>query len=157
MADYGVPQTRRRFVLVAGRGFGIPFPEPTHARLPDATGGRDRWVTVREAIGGNAAPVTLAYLILGHDERAKRHLMLRLLPGDQFWRKPFLKEPLALLLRATHVKFSSPKADKNDSCLPVSVFGITLRVVGQPLELGHEAIPGSNSVAKQYTNDQQKD
>ena len=34
MADYGVPQSRRRLVLLAGLGFEIPFPKPTHAQSP---------------------------------------------------------------------------------------------------------------------------
>ncbi len=37
MADFGIPQSRRRLVLLAGLGFEIPFPEPTHARIPDPT------------------------------------------------------------------------------------------------------------------------
>ncbi|MCJ7786642.1 DNA cytosine methyltransferase, partial [Patescibacteria group bacterium] len=35
MADYGVPQSRRRFVLLAGKGFEIPLPNPTHSRKGD--------------------------------------------------------------------------------------------------------------------------
>jgi len=30
VADYGVPQMRRRYVLVAGRGFPLTIPPPTH-------------------------------------------------------------------------------------------------------------------------------
>lgn len=56
-ADYGIPQRRRRFVLVAGRGFVVPLPTPTHARLPDQA--RAPWVTVREAIRGLGAPEKL--------------------------------------------------------------------------------------------------
>ena len=32
MADYGVPHLRRRRVLLAGRGFEIPFPDTTHRK-----------------------------------------------------------------------------------------------------------------------------
>ncbi|MEO5586200.1 MAG: DNA (cytosine-5-)-methyltransferase, partial [Novosphingobium sp.] len=32
VADYGVPQMRRRFVLLAGRGFPIDLPPATHSR-----------------------------------------------------------------------------------------------------------------------------
>jgi len=58
MADYGVPQNRRRMVLVAGRGFVIPIPRPTHARVPDETDGRLPWVSLREALGKRPHPVT---------------------------------------------------------------------------------------------------
>lgn len=57
VADYGVPQFRRRLVLLAGRGFRIPLPKPTHSRdgkkLP-------RWKTVGEAIVGMPPPLTLS-------------------------------------------------------------------------------------------------
>jgi DNA (cytosine-5)-methyltransferase 1 len=49
MADYGVPQSRRRLVLLAGRGFAIPFPEATHSKRGD--GELPHWATVRETIG----------------------------------------------------------------------------------------------------------
>jgi len=60
MADYGVPQSRRRLVLLAGRGFGVPFPASTHARVPN-DGGLKPWVTAREAIGGRVSPVTFPH------------------------------------------------------------------------------------------------
>ncbi len=55
-ADYGVPQHRRRLVVVGGReDVGAPpFPEPTHAApesLFVASGARQPWRTVRDAIG----------------------------------------------------------------------------------------------------------
>ncbi len=59
MADFGVPQSRRRFVLLAGRGFMIPLPEPTHARDPKPGDGLQRWHTVRETLHGRKAPPTL--------------------------------------------------------------------------------------------------
>lgn len=60
MADYGVPQSRRRLVLIAGKGFVIPLPESTHARSPDANSKLKPWVTVRQVLGGIRAPVTLS-------------------------------------------------------------------------------------------------
>ena len=34
MANFGIPQSRRRLVLLAGRGFSVAFPTPSHARFP---------------------------------------------------------------------------------------------------------------------------
>jgi DNA (cytosine-5)-methyltransferase 1 len=48
VADYGVPQKRRRLVLVAAKGFALPLPEPTHHRI--GKGGLPRWKTLRDAI-----------------------------------------------------------------------------------------------------------
>lgn len=42
-ADYGVPQQRKRLVLLASKHQQITLPKPTHP-------GKERWVTVREAI-----------------------------------------------------------------------------------------------------------
>ena len=59
MADYGVPQSRRRLVLVAGLGFEVPFPEPTHVHVPDDGSGLRPWKTVKQAISHMGAPITL--------------------------------------------------------------------------------------------------
>lgn len=50
VADYGVPQMRRRLVLLAGLGFRIEMPARTHSRTGE--GGLRRWRTVRDAIHG---------------------------------------------------------------------------------------------------------
>ena len=51
VADYGVPQSRRRFVLLAGKGFGIQIPESKNKRRK----------TLREALKGiNKTPLTLS-------------------------------------------------------------------------------------------------
>ena len=59
MADFGIPQSRRRLVLLAGRGFKITFPEATHSRSPKEASGLKKWTTVREAISHMGTPVTL--------------------------------------------------------------------------------------------------
>ncbi len=59
MADYGVPQSRRRLVMLAGRGFKIPFPQPSHSKAPAFGSGLRSWLTLRRAIGGEKKPVTM--------------------------------------------------------------------------------------------------
>ncbi|KEO81293.1 cytosine methyltransferase [Tumebacillus flagellatus] len=96
VADYGVPQTRRRLVLLAGKGFHIPFPEPTHSR----TGENDLplWRTLRDAISDMPEPVTLSQTKkLGGPKNAKWHVvrdmsaqnikrLKKAIPGES-WRK----------------------------------------------------------------------
>lgn len=54
-ADYGVPQTRRRAILLASRERDITPPEPTHAEAPEPESlfgpGRQRWVSMADALG----------------------------------------------------------------------------------------------------------
>ncbi len=57
-ADYGVPQNRKRLVVLAGNGFEIPMPTPSHSKNGDNN--LPPWRTVRETISGLPAPVTLA-------------------------------------------------------------------------------------------------
>lgn len=59
MADYGVPQRRRRLVLLAGRGFSINLPHPTHTRSP-TTPDLLPWNTVRATLVAADPPCTLA-------------------------------------------------------------------------------------------------
>ena len=58
VADYGVPQFRRRLVLLAGLGFAIELPKPTHAK--DGANGCPPWRTVEDAIGNMPQPDTLS-------------------------------------------------------------------------------------------------
>lgn len=59
MADFGVPQSRRRLVLLAGLGFSVRLPTRTHARSTNGSSDLPSWMTVREAIGHMGEPVTL--------------------------------------------------------------------------------------------------
>jgi DNA (cytosine-5)-methyltransferase 1 len=59
MADYGVPQSRRRLVLLAGRGFKIPFPKTTHAKNPPPKSKLKKWLTLRDVIANQPRPVTM--------------------------------------------------------------------------------------------------
>jgi DNA (cytosine-5)-methyltransferase 1 len=57
-ADYGVPQTRTRRILMASRVAQVQPPPPTHAQNPadDLFGGSAApWVTMAEALGWNEA------------------------------------------------------------------------------------------------------
>jgi len=57
-ADYGVPQTRRRAILIASRARRVSAPEPTHAKQAEDASlfgpGRARWVSMAEALGWGA-------------------------------------------------------------------------------------------------------
>ncbi|MFE4055202.1 DNA cytosine methyltransferase [Streptomyces sp. NPDC059096] len=57
-ADYGVPQTRRRAILLASRVRTAVPPAPTHARVAEPESlfgpGRARWVSMSEALGWGA-------------------------------------------------------------------------------------------------------
>lgn len=56
VADFGVPQRRRRLVLLAGLGFHIDMPSVTHSRT--GADGLPKWRTVRDTISGLTEPVT---------------------------------------------------------------------------------------------------
>ncbi|MEU3188395.1 DNA cytosine methyltransferase [Streptomyces sp. NPDC006923] len=57
-ADYGVPQTRRRAILIASRTRTAVPPDPTHARLAEAETlfgpGRERWRSMADALDWGA-------------------------------------------------------------------------------------------------------
>lgn len=57
-ADYGVPQTRRRAILLASRIRTAQPPAPTHAQVAEPESlfgpGRDRWVSMAQALGWGA-------------------------------------------------------------------------------------------------------
>ncbi|WP_405729359.1 DNA cytosine methyltransferase [Streptomyces sp. NBC_00028] len=57
-ADYGVPQTRRRAILLASRTLTAEPPPPTHAKAAEPESlfgpGRAKWVSMAEALGWGA-------------------------------------------------------------------------------------------------------
>ena len=58
VANYGVPQDRKRFVLLAGLGFEVEIPKPTHSK----NGGENTkpWVTVETALQDMEEPILLS-------------------------------------------------------------------------------------------------
>ena len=77
VADYGVPQFRRRFVLLGGLGFEITLPDPTHS--VSRTDDLEPWRTVRDVIEGMPEPVTLAEAKgKGAVERSDWHIVRQL-------------------------------------------------------------------------------
>lgn len=60
MADYGVPQSRRRLVLLAGNGFYIPLPKQTHCYKGDRKRSLKSWLTLADVIKNMEKPVTLS-------------------------------------------------------------------------------------------------
>lgn len=57
VADYGIPQNRRRLVLFAGNGFRIPLPAPTHSMTGESN--LKPWKTLKSVIKNLPSPVTL--------------------------------------------------------------------------------------------------
>lgn len=59
-ADYGVPQFRRRFVLLAGKGFKIDFPKSTHCNKGNEKKKLKSWLTLADVIKNMWEPVKLS-------------------------------------------------------------------------------------------------
>lgn len=79
VADFGVPQTRRRLVVLAGLGFKIDMPDPTHDRF-----GRDglpTWRTLQDVIANRGQARSFADARPGTDNDGSGwHVVRRL--GD---------------------------------------------------------------------------
>ena len=84
MADYGVPQNRRRLVLLAGRGFTIKLPDATHAKDPGQPFDRKRWKTLRDVIHGERFPKRLSQTRkLDGPRAADWHVVRDILPATK--------------------------------------------------------------------------
>ncbi len=59
MADYGVPQSRKRLVLLAGKGFKVELPIATHGRVP--VNGQESWVDLRNELKQKKQPTSYSY------------------------------------------------------------------------------------------------
>ena len=103
VADYGIPQMRRRLVLLAGKGFRIEMPTKSHSRT--AMDGLPKWRTVREAIGHltDAMPFIEAQA-KGGAHLVNWHVVRRLSPANQ--------------LRLEHAKPGAAGADTPDHLRP---------------------------------------
>jgi DNA (cytosine-5)-methyltransferase 1 len=77
VADYGVPQSRRRLVLFASKERELTLPEPTHHRTGE--GKLPVWKTLKEAIGDMKSPVVLEESqASGGPQRFNWHIIRRL-------------------------------------------------------------------------------
>jgi DNA (cytosine-5)-methyltransferase 1 len=81
VADYGVPQNRRRLVLLAARGFNMFLPSPTHDRVGE--GGLLQWKTLRDVIYGMKRPALLEESRkAGGPQRHNWHIVRQLSPTN---------------------------------------------------------------------------
>lgn len=58
LADYGIPQSRKRFVLLAGKGFPIQLPKQTHYYKGDKKKKLKPWLTLGDVIKNTRRPIT---------------------------------------------------------------------------------------------------
>ena len=60
MADYGVPQSRKRFILLAGKGFHIEFPKKINSREGDERKNLKPWLKLEDVIRDMKKPLTVS-------------------------------------------------------------------------------------------------
>ncbi len=81
MANYGLPQSRRRLVLLAARKLDLSFPLASHGSPAKASQETRPWRTVKETIGHLSAPKTLSQSRrAGGPERENWHVVRDLQP-----------------------------------------------------------------------------
>jgi DNA (cytosine-5)-methyltransferase 1 len=78
-ANFGVPQSRERVVVIAAKGVRVPYLQPTHSNLSEY--GLPRWRTLADAIGA------MDRVEHDHDEFPARRLKyFRMLKSGQYWK-----------------------------------------------------------------------
>jgi len=103
VADFGVPQNRKRLVVLAGLGFDIPVPESTHSK--NGENGLIRWKSVGDAIRGLPTPVTFDVAIKqGGPNRYNWHVVRTMSPINK--------------LRIKHVKPGETRAHLPEELRP---------------------------------------
>jgi DNA (cytosine-5)-methyltransferase 1 len=76
IADFGIPQSRRRFVLLAGKGFRIPMPKQTHCRKGDKRRKLRPWTVLADVIRESDKPVRLSVALKrGGPRKFKWHVV----------------------------------------------------------------------------------
>jgi DNA (cytosine-5)-methyltransferase 1 len=81
VADYGVPQNRRRLVLLAARGATLTMPPPTHSRT--GADGLPKWKTLKQTIHGMGSPAILEDTRkTGGPQRVNWHVVRQLSPEN---------------------------------------------------------------------------
>lgn len=81
VADYGIPQNRRRLVLLAGKGFKIDLPKPTHSYKSKK--GLLPWRELRDVISNMPEPVVLEEAMkAGGPQRFNWHVVSKLMPEN---------------------------------------------------------------------------
>ena len=81
VADYGIPQSRRRLVLLAGRGFEVTIPKATHSKT--GAGDLPKWRTVSDAIRGMPPPITMTEMRNEQEQDHGWHVVRQLSPQNQ--------------------------------------------------------------------------
>lgn len=110
MADYGVPQSRRRFVLLAGKGFEVPLPKPTYSRKGNIKNGLKPWLNLSDVIKNMTEPVKFSYALQNGGPKKFNWHIVRDLKKISIQRLKVLKEGDC---RTVLPKRLRPKCHKN--------------------------------------------